>query len=550
MDNMDKSEGNIEEQPAPAEVQLATADFITGWRLAVLLIGVSIAIFLPNLEVSIVSTALVTIANDLHGFSKTGWVVVAYLITYTGFIIIWAKLSDILTRKWSLLASLAIFIIGSAVCGASQSMTMLIVFRALQGLGGAGCFSISMVVFFELIPPAKYPKYGSLLSADVALATLLGPIIGGAIADGTTWRWVFLLNLPIGAVAVIALLVFLPNQFPFHGSRTRLASDKRSLKRVDFAGTLLLVGANLLLVTALLEASTEYSWSSALVIALLTISGILWVSFVVWEYFVTKDTWSIEPVFPFRFFSNRYWMGMLLQSFFLGIPFTMLVIALPQRFQTVNSLSALDAGVRLLPYAMLAPIGSLVSNIIFTRRRVPIPLLFVGATFQVLGLALLVSEPVRESLPGRLYGYEVLAGFGVGVTFGTLVTITPSSVEPRDLATATGAMIQFRQMGSTIGLSIGSSLLNSYLKSHLAPPVLTASQLESLLQNIRVIFTFPPALQEVTREAFATAFGLQLKVVIGLAAALFPSIMLMLKETAKYQIPRSQDRDASLSKDD
>ncbi|KAL2847111.1 major facilitator superfamily domain-containing protein [Aspergillus pseudodeflectus] len=526
---MEKAAADIEQPAAQPE----TSDFITGWRLAILLLSVSIAIFLPNLEVSIVSTALVTITNDLQGFSKTGWVVVAYLVTYTGFIIIWAKLSDILTRKWSLIASLVVFIVGSAICGASQSMTMLIVFRALQGLGGAGCFSISMVVFFEMIPPAKYPKYGSLLSADVALATLLGPIIGGAIADGTSWRWVFLLNLPIGALAVVALLVFLPKNFPNHGSRPKPPNSKHSLQRVDFIGTLLLVGANLLLVTALLEASTDYSWSSALTISLLTISAVLWICFVVWEYFATRETWPVEPVFPFRFFPNRYWMGMLLQSFFLGVPFTMLVIALPQRFQTVNSMSALDAGVRLLPYAMLAPVGSLVSNIIFMRRPVPIPLLIAGATFQVLGLALLVAEPVRESLPAQLYGYETLAGFGVGITFGTLVTITPSSVEPRDLATATGAMIQFRQMGSTIGLSIGSALLNSYIKSHLAPPVLSASQLESLLENIRVIFTLPPELQQVTREVFAAAFELQLKVVIGLAAALFPSILLMLRVTRR-----------------
>jgi hypothetical protein len=255
-------------------------------------------------------------------------------------------------------------------------------------------------------------------------------------------------SVPIGALAVVALLVFLPKNFPYHGSRPKPPNSKHSLQRVDFIGTLLLVGANLLLVTALLEASTDYSWSSALTISLLTISAVLWICFVVWEYFATRETWPVEPVFPFRFFPNRYWMGMLLQSFFLGVPFTMLVIALPQRFQTVNSMSALDAGVRLLPYAMLAPVGSLVSNIIFMRRPVPIPLLIAGATFQVLGLALLVAEPVRESLPAKLYGYETLAGFGVGITFGTLVTITPSSVEPRDLATATGAMIQFRQMVS------------------------------------------------------------------------------------------------------
>ncbi|KAI0436485.1 putative efflux pump antibiotic resistance protein [Xylaria telfairii] len=509
-------------------------DYFTGWRLFVLLLGLSVAIFLPNLEVSVVSTALVTIADDLHGFNQTGWVVVAYLVTYTGFIIIWAKLSDILTRKWTLLAAIFIFLIASGLCGASQNITSLIIFRALQGIGGAGCFSISMVVFFELIPKEKYPKYGSIVSADIALAMLLGPIVGGAIADHTTWRWVFIINLPIGVVAVCSLGLLLPNNFPYHGSRRRpFTSETNVLKKIDFLGAFLLLAANIFLVTALMEASTQFTWSSPVIIVFLVLSGLLWIAFVVWEWVITADTWSLEPVFPFRFFQNRRWMGMLLQSFFLGVPFTMLVINLPQRFQTVNSLPAFDAGLRLLPYALLAPVGSLVSNIIFARYPKPMWILAAGAAFQLLGISLLAGEPVGRDIPASLYGYEILAGFGVGITFGTLVTITPSSVEPRDLAAATGAMIQFRQTGGAIGLSIASSLLNGYLKGHLTPP-LSTTQLDALLQNVETISTFSPALQEVAKNVFAAAFSLQLKVVVGFTAALIPSVLLMVK----FEVPK------------
>ncbi len=218
------------------------------------------------------------------------------------------------------------------------------------------------------------------------------------------------------------------------------------MQRVDFLGAFLLIAANLTLVTALLEASTTFSWSSPTIIALLAVSGFLWVLFVAWEWFATKEHVKQEPVFPFRFFHNRYWMGMILQSAFVGVPFTVLVVDLPQRFQAVNNLSALDAGVRLLPYAMLAPIGSLVSNMIFIHRKAPLTLLAAGASFQLVGLTLLATIPVSITVPAAQYGYQAIAGFGVGITFGTLVTITPGSVEPRDLATATGAMIQFRQM--------------------------------------------------------------------------------------------------------
>ena len=256
-------------------------------------------------------------------------------------------------------------------------------------------------------------------------------------------------SVPAGAVA-IALIGLLPSNFPFQGrpsmQRPRIFS-KESIQRIDFLGAFLLIGANLTLVTALLEASTSYSWSSPVIIALLVVSAVLWIIFVAWEWFATKDTTRMEPVFPFRFFHNRYWMGMLLQSAFVGVPFTVLVVDLPQRFQSVNNLSALDAGVRLLPYAMLAPLGSLTSNIIFMRRKAPLPILCAGASFQLVGLVLLATMPASTgSIPAAQYGYEAIAGFGVGITFGTLVTITPGSVDMRDLATATGAMIQFRQM--------------------------------------------------------------------------------------------------------
>ena len=154
----------------------------------------------------------------------------------------------------------------------------------------------------------------------------------------------------------------------------------------------------------------------------------------------------MEPVFPFRYFLNRYWMGMLLQGILNGIPFTVLTVNLPQRFQAVNGVSALDAGVRLLPYSLVSPIGSLASNIIMSKKRVPITLLVISACLQVLGLALMSSMQITFDIPPQLYVFEAITAFGLGFMFGTLLVITPTSVEPRDLSTATGAMIQMRQM--------------------------------------------------------------------------------------------------------
>ena len=310
--------------------------WVTGWRLHFLSLrsapryhaanleanslpfSVAMCMFLVNIEVSIVGTSLISITNDLHGFRQVGWVVTAYLITYTSMIIIWAKLSDIFGRKEATMATMIIFVVFSGGCAASHTMNQLIINRAFQGIGAAGCVSMALTIAYEMVPKEQYPAIAAEIAAATALGSLVGPLIGGGVSERSTWRWVFLLNVPAGVITVILLFICVPENFPHQGQTSYVAPtfkdklSRQSLSRLDVSGAFLLLGATLLLVTVLLEASNEFAWGSGTAISLLVVSAILWVLFLVNERIVTGEEWRAEPVFPWRFLVNRPWMGTLL----------------------------------------------------------------------------------------------------------------------------------------------------------------------------------------------------------------------------------------------
>ena len=280
--------------------------------------SVALCMFLVNIEVSILGTSLVPITDDLQGFRQSGWVVTGYLITYTSMLIIWAKFSDIFGRKQAIMATMLTFVLFSGGCGASQTMSQLIINRAFQGVGAAGCVAVALVIGYEMVPKEKYPVIAAEVAAVTALGSLVGPLIGGGISEGSTWRWVFLLNVPAGAATMVLLFMGVPTNFPHQGQESYVAPSfrqkmsLRSLARLDLLGAFLLLGATLLLVTVLLEATNEFAWKSATAISLLVVSAVFCFLFLVNERIVTSEERRPEPIFPWRFFFNRAWLGTLL----------------------------------------------------------------------------------------------------------------------------------------------------------------------------------------------------------------------------------------------
>ncbi|RDL41698.1 uncharacterized protein BP5553_01677 [Venustampulla echinocandica] len=526
---------DVEEGDSTPQVEEDTKVYLSGWRLYVVTIALCLSMFLPNFEVSIVSTSLLTITNELKGFSQSSWIVDAYLITYTGLLISWAKLSDIFGRKFSLLASLVIFMAFSGACGGAQTMTQLIIFRAFQGIGGSGIYALGMVIFFELGPARKYTLYAGLVTMTFTLALALGPIFGGLINLNGSWRWVFLLNPPAAFVAIIALAFAFPSTFPDikppSTARTTMfhSFSLKSIRKVDFLGTALLLGASIFLITALQQVENYGTWSSALTIALLVLSGPLLLAFLAWERRVTSEDSVTEPVFPWRFVKSRQWMGMIMNTFFCGTVFTVCIIQIPLRLQAVNGFSTLGAGVRLLPYGLLVPFGSFTAAALTGPGKKSVPAVYIilaGTTIQTVAVSLLSVLPTTTAFAKRSLAFEALAGLGTGLCIGSLVMLTPLVCEKRDLAVATAAINQFRFLGGSVGLAIVSSAMYSWTRTRFLG-ILAPDKVEILEQTTQFISEFSPEVQEKIRVIFAGGFNLQMKILIGLAALQFVATGLM-----------------------
>ncbi|KAI1121538.1 major facilitator superfamily domain-containing protein [Nemania abortiva] len=492
--------------------------------------------FMTNLEVPVVTTALVAITNDLGSFDNAGWVVASYLLGYVAVIVIVAKFSDIFGRKAMFVLSTALFIIFSAACSASQTLVQLIVFRAFQGIGGGGCFSLCTILVIELVPPPRYTQFVSNISVVNALSLLLGPIIGGAIASGTNWRWIFIINVPIALPALIIAIYALPKDFPYHGQPDRQPKSfkslfsKLTLHRIDIPGTVLILFATLALTAGFEEADKQFPWRSAYVITLLTASGLLWIVLILWERHVTLSSKIREPVLPWRFFKNREMMGILLNFLFLGGPTLIGMFIIPQRFQLVYGTSGLDAGVRLIPFTITIPVGAILASTLAGKLNIPALYIVIGGSIlQVIGFSLLGTLPPTLEIPPRIYGGEFVAGIGGGINFALLFVMIPFVIEGRDRAVGMAAGAQLRSMGSSIVLAISTSVFNTYARSRLQG-LLGVSSSDELLFSGEILGSLPPALLEQVRHLLAESYNRQVLVLAVSAALQVPASLLMWKK--------------------
>ncbi|KAM5344235.1 hypothetical protein ACJ41O_012772 [Fusarium nematophilum] len=488
--------------------------YLQGWQMRLLTIALWISLFLSTLETTIVSTSLVSITNALSGFLLRDWIVTSYLLTYTGFLTIYAKLSDVFGQKTMMLLAIALFTIFSGLCGATNDIVDLIVLRAFQGMGASGIYSMVMVIAPGLVPVSKYGKYTAIISTVFITASVLGPVLGGVINQHSSWRWVFLLNLPGGAIAFVMVAIFLPSskdssQLPL---KQVLLSKIHPSKwaKIDVLGMVLLLAASVLLVFGLEEGGTRYPWRSPVVISSLALAGIFCICFGIWEIYTENSPGPQEPVFPPSICKNRLLASMLLTAFFVGFPFVSIVVNIPQRTQAVYGLSPVRAGLTLLPLLLTAPVATAVSGFLTSNAKVPpFYIVMAASIFQLIGIGLTCSLPTDSAtLPAAQYGYEVIMGVGFGLGLATLLTFARIVVSEANLAVMMGAITQVRVLGGTISLAICATILNNHLAPRL-DEVVSPREAAAILESLSAIEDLNPTQQRAVRLAFAEGYTLQ-----------------------------------------
>jgi EmrB/QacA subfamily drug resistance transporter len=409
-----------------------------------ILAAILLTMFLSALDQTVVGTALPRIVTDLSGNELYTWVVTVYLLTATVSGPIYGKLSDQFGRRPMIMIGVGLFLIGSLLCGLSQEMWQLILFRGLQGVGAGAIFPIALAVIGDLFSPRERGKYQGLFGAVFALASILGPALGGFLTDTISWHWVFLVNLPLGLVALAVLWRLLP---PIRHPERR--------HRIDYLGAATFTAAIVPFLLGLTNAQTG-EWTDP------QVGGLVLLGLVVGAAFVWVESRAAEPILPLELFRNRTITASIIATFLVTFGFFGAVIFLPRWFQFVLGSSATESGYQMLPL-MLGVMGSSVLSGLIVARTGRYKWMTAGAmALSVVGLFLMTNLRADTDVVS-VWAWMFIAGLGIGPSFAVFTIVVQSAAAPRMLGAATSALTFFRQVGGSVGLAIAGTIFGTQL---------------------------------------------------------------------------------------
>jgi len=428
-------------------------------KVVVIMIPLLLTAFLIALDRLIIGVAVPRITDQFHSLGDVGWYGSAYLLTSCSFMLLGGKLYTMFHPKWVYLGALAIFEVGSAICGAAPNSKSLIVGRSIAGLGQACLFQGTIIIIVYVVPLRKRPQLMAIGGMIFGIACAVGPLIGGAFTSGPGWRWCFYINLPCGALAFVLLVFFLDIPAGMLGQKSESLREKA--KKVDLLGSIFFPSCVVCLLLALQWGGLEYSWSNVRIIVLLVLSGSLFIAFVVVQRW-KGDTATV----PGRIFFNRSVLAGAWFSFASGASMQTLLFYLPTWFQAIKGSSAIRSGILTLPLVIGIVVGSLLAGLMTKKIGYYTPWMLLGSILAPIGAGL-ISTITPRTAGSALIGYQALAGLGFGFGAQQPSVAAQTALPRKDVAIGASLMMFCQVLGGAVFICVGNNIFQSALVRNL-----------------------------------------------------------------------------------
>lgn len=439
-----EDEQEDDNQPPAAPV------YPSGVKTALIMVSLYISIFLVALDRTIIGPAIPAITNQFNSIGDIGWYGSAYMLTSAGFILLYGRIYTFFPTKSVFLSGIFLFEAGSAICGAAQTSTMLIIGRAIAGLGSSGIFTGAILIMLNTVPLHRRPMLQGLFGACFGVASVAGPLLGGAFTgSAATWRWCFYINLPLGGLTIIVVcfLLKLDEQKP------KLATWKETAKHLDPLGTALFLPSITCLLLALEWGAAEYPWSAPRMIALLVVFSVLFVAFIIWQYFTRNTTATV----PARIIFQRSVAFGGASQFCVGSTMLTVSIYIPLWFQAIKGVSAMQSGINTIPLVLSVVVGSILSGGLVQKIGYYTPFMILGSCFMAVGAGLLTTWTMGTNT-AMWIGYEIIIGFGVGCTMQHPNIAVQTVLPKHDVPIGTAVLSLCQTLGGAVFTAVGQNL--------------------------------------------------------------------------------------------
>ncbi|KAL4733064.1 MFS general substrate transporter [Aspergillus similis] len=480
-----------------------------GLKLLIIVVALGMSIFLVALDMTIVATAIPRITDQFHSLDDVSWYGSAFLMTTGGFQSTWGKIYKYFPLKISFLLAVFIFELGSLICGVAPNSVALIVGRAIAGIGAAGIGSGVFIIIAFIASPKRRPLFTGIIGASYGIASVVGPLVGGAFADKVTWRWCFYINLPVGGVAAASIIFFF--HIPDSAAPTK-ATLKEKILQIDPIGTIFLICTITAYILPLQFGGQTKAWNSSTVIGLLVGFPLMIIAFMVWEWFQGE-----RAAFPPRLISNRLILVNSIYAFLFAGSYFIIVYYLPYYFQSIQNVSPTMSGVRNLPLIVSMSLAIIVSGGSITKTGHTAPLMVVGGVLATIGSGLLYSLDIGTST-GKWIGYQIVGGVGWGLAYQVPINAVHGAVEPSDIASVTGVIVFFQTVGGAVFVAAAqSAFVNQIIVTlaAIAPSINSALVVSTGASELRDVFT----VEQMAAILPAYTTGLKVANAISIAAA-------------------------------